>query len=36
MPLKIEFLSFLCSANEAGGSVDIIALEPRDFILDLT
>jgi hypothetical protein len=36
MPLKIELFSFLYSANEAGGSIDKIAVEPRDLILDLT
>jgi hypothetical protein len=36
MPLKIEFFSFFSYFYEAGGSVDNIALEPRDLILDLT
>jgi hypothetical protein len=29
MPLKIELLSFLYSAYEAGGLVDKIAVEPK-------
>jgi len=36
MPLKIELLSFFSSFFEAGGSLDNIALEPRDLILDFT
>jgi hypothetical protein len=36
MPLKIEMLSFFSTLNEVGASVDNIAVEPKDLILDLT